>query len=52
MEELKLIDCKISPKLTIELMENLLRLSQLKRFSLIGGTHTEQSFERIVMYIE
>ena len=52
MEELKIIDCKISPDLITQLIDSLLKISQLKRFSLVGVKHNIISFEKVVSYIE
>ena len=52
MEELKIIDCKISPDLITQLIDSLLKISQLKRFSLVGVKHNTISFEKVVSYIE
>ena len=51
MEELKIVDCKIFPKHIIELIDSMLKLSQLKRFALVGAKHSVESFEKIVMYV-
>ena len=51
MEELKIIDCKVSAQNIIELMDNLMELSQLKRLALVGVKHTPESFDKVVMYV-
>ena len=48
MEELKIIDCKISPQLVIELMASLLNRSQVKRIALVGVKHNVESFEKVI----
>ena len=40
MEELKIIDCKVSHQLVIQLMQNLLEISQLKRLALVNVYHS------------
>ena len=51
MEELKIIDCKVSHQLVIQLMQNLLEISQLKRLALVNVHHSVESFEKVVEYI-
>lgn len=48
MEELKLIDCKVSPTLIIKLMDTLLEQSLIKRIALVQVHHTAESFDKVI----
>ena len=51
MEEIKLIDCKISPSLIVNLMETLSEQSLIKRLALVNVHHTADSFDKVIEYV-
>ena len=52
LEELKLIDCKISAAQIFKLMEDLLESSQIKKLALVGVNHTAKSFDTVIEFVE
>ena len=48
MEELSLIDCRISPTLIEQLMGLLLQKSRIRKLALVNLHHTERSFDSVV----
>lgn len=52
MEELSLIDCRISPTLIEQLMGLLLQKSRIRKLALVNLHHTERSFDSVVRFLQ
>ena len=51
LEELKLIDVKISPSMITFLMDSLIEQSQVSKLALVSATHTAESFDKTMEFI-
>ena len=51
LEELKIIDCRINATLVSELMNSLLKNSQLRALSLVNIHHSPESFGLVIDFI-
>lgn len=51
LEELKIIDCKINQTLIQQLLDALLKKSQIKKFALVNAMHSELTFDKLVAYV-
>ena len=53
LEELSLVDAKITPTLIEQLMETLVEnRNRLKKFTLVNVHHTEKSFDKLIYFLE
>jgi hypothetical protein len=52
LQELKIIDCKISVTLITQLMHFLIEKSQLKSFTLVNVHHSTDSFDLVIQYLQ
>jgi Ran GTPase-activating protein (RanGAP) involved in mRNA processing and transport len=52
LEELKLIDCKITTTCLESLIDNLIEQSQIKKLALVNLPHSEQTFQKLGTFLE
>ena len=52
LDELSLIDCKISPVLAEHLMDALLTKSHLRKVALVKIMHSERSFDKVIEFVK
>ena len=48
LEQVSIIDCKISPTLMEHLLDELLEKSRIKKMALVHVQHSERSFEKLI----
>ena len=52
LEEISLIDCKMTPTMIEQMMELLLESSRVNKLCLVNASHTERSFDKLVEFVE
>ena len=51
LQELQLIDVKMSPTTIELLMDSIIEFSRIRKFALVNAHHSEFSFEKVVYYV-
>ena len=52
LEELSIVDCKMTATMVEQLMDSLIRNNaRLKKLTLVNASHTDHSFEKIIEYV-
>lgn len=51
LQELQLIDVKMSPTTIELLMDSIIEFSRIRKFALVNAHHSEFSFEKVVHYV-